>query len=305
MLRTSSMEFDSSRLQRICALIAGNTCIFHQDLSLDALGAFCARAEVTEIHIGTYKLASLLRGNPGRQSMLPSFTRVLAGGSRVPGALRDAVRRHLTGNLWVHYATSEVGAISIAKPEEHEAYPEGVGLPLPGVSVALVDAAGNEIGDGAVGELKVRKTGMPTGYLDSAHRSRAFSDGWFHTGDLLSRDAGGPLIFHGRADDMMILNGINIFPAAIEDLLESLPGVLEAAAFPGSRGFMDRSRWRRLFFTPKPGRRERRRCSMSAARCSASALRVRSSSSAKSRETLRESHFVECLVERLSLRHPR
>jgi long-chain acyl-CoA synthetase len=62
--------------------------------------------------------------------------------------------------------------------------------------------------------------------------SSAFRDGWFYPRDLLSSTKDGPLIFHGRVDDMMILNGINIFPTAIEDALESHPDVLEVVAYP-------------------------------------------------------------------------
>jgi acyl-coenzyme A synthetase/AMP-(fatty) acid ligase len=61
---------------------------------------------------------------------------------------------------------------------------------------------------------------------------RHFVDGWFVPGDLASMDANGILRVHGRKDDMMIMNGINIFPAEIERVLESHPAVGAAAALP-------------------------------------------------------------------------
>jgi acyl-coenzyme A synthetase/AMP-(fatty) acid ligase len=226
------MEFDSSRKYRICATMAGNTSVFSRQFDLEALGQICAREDVSGVHIGTYKLASLLRTRTSHGRKLPPFTGVLTGGSRVPGALRKAVAARLTENLWVSYATTELGLISIASPDEHEAFPEGLGFPVPGVTVDIVDALGSPLTEGEIGEARIRNAAMPHAYVGDAVASSAFRDAWFYTRDLLSRTKDGPLIFHGRADDVMILNGINIFPSAIEDTLEIHPDVQEAVAYP-------------------------------------------------------------------------
>jgi cyanophycin synthetase len=73
---------------------------------------------------------------------------------------------------------------------------------------------------------------MALGYVAEARRMSNFEDGWFYPRDLASRSDNAPLLFHGRADDVMILNGINIFPSAIEDTLEGHPDVREAVAYP-------------------------------------------------------------------------
>jgi len=229
-LRTGSMEFDSSRGYRMSALLGGKTCVFIRRLHAETLGELCRQAEVTQIHIGTYKLASLLRAWRG-QSRLPAFTDVLAGGSRVPGKLRRSVAELLTDNLWVQYATSEIGYISVASPAEHEEFPEGLGLPISGVVVEIVDEQGNPVGDGEIGQARIRKPAMVKSYVDDPAASAAFRDGWFYPKDLLSRSGNGPLVFHGRLDDMMVLNSINVFPSAIEDVLESHPDVREAIAY--------------------------------------------------------------------------
>jgi acyl-CoA synthetase (AMP-forming)/AMP-acid ligase II len=231
-LRTSSMEFDSTRIHRICSLIAGNTCVMAQPLATGELPQLCADADVTEVHLGTFKLAELVAVEAHRSMRFPADTRLLTGGSRVSGTLRRRVRDRLTDNLWISYATSEIGAISLASPDQHEAYPEGVGFALPGVSVEIISENGEPAGPGAIGVARVRKSGAPSGYVRDADASTAFRDGWFTTGDLLSLEPGEPLIFHGRADDVMILNGINIYPSAIEDVLEAHPDVREAVAYP-------------------------------------------------------------------------
>ena len=77
----------------------------------------------------------------------------------------------------------------------------------------------------------MRKGGVPKDYVAESGAYRNFQSGWFYPSDLVSLKPGEPLIFHGRADDVMILNGINIFPSAIEDTLENHPDVKEAVAY--------------------------------------------------------------------------
>ena len=230
-LRTGSIEFDAHRLNRMCALIAGNTCVFLRQLNARNLVATCERAEVSIVHMGAYRLSSLVQSNSG-SGRLPSMTAIQSGGSRVPGRLRMKVKAQLTDNLWVQYATSEAGLISMASPDQHDVFPEGVGFPAPEVTLEIVGADGEMIEPGEIGQIRLRKRILPDGYLDERGATTNFRDGWFYPGDLVSQGIGEPLVFHGRTDDVMILSGINIFPSAIEDTLESHEDVLEAVAYP-------------------------------------------------------------------------
>jgi acyl-CoA synthetase (AMP-forming)/AMP-acid ligase II len=229
-LRGPGIEFDATRIQRIGCLLAGNTCVFGSFDRPAELAELCRRAEVTVIQLGAYALNGLAWSEDAVP--LPSFTQVSVGGQRVPGSLRRRVIDRLTPNLWVQYATTEVGEISRATPEEHERFPEGVGIPPAHVTVEIVDDHDQPVAHGETGNIRVRKNVAPTSYVDDPVASRAFRGGFFHTGDLGSWRPGEPLIHHGRADDLMILNGINIRPAAIEDRLAAHPDVREAVAFP-------------------------------------------------------------------------
>jgi acyl-CoA synthetase (AMP-forming)/AMP-acid ligase II len=231
-LRTSAIEFDATRFCRIYTLLAGATSIFSGRIVLERLGALCARAEVSSIQIGAYRLGSLLGNQAGAVQRLPEFTRIVAGGTRVPGPLRDKVRDVLTDNLWVSYATSEVAGISLATPEQHPLFPEGVGFPLPGVFIEIVDESDAAIAPGEIGRIRVRKASMVSGYASDPDPSPRFRDGWFYPGDLFSQDADCPLIFHGREAEIMVLNGLKIFASLIEDTLASHPDVREAVAYP-------------------------------------------------------------------------
>jgi acyl-coenzyme A synthetase/AMP-(fatty) acid ligase len=107
-----------------------------------------------------------------------------------------------------------------------------VGFPPAGVAVEIFGSSGENVAPGEIGQIRVRKPTMAKGYIAEPGASSSFRDGWFYPRDLVSRATDGPLIFHGRADDVMILNGINVFPTAIEDFLESHPDVCEAVAYP-------------------------------------------------------------------------
>lgn len=230
-LRLGSVEFDAIRLNRMCSLLAGSACVGLRQYSLDSLISICERESVSVLRVGPHQLASMVHSRrSGRR--LPPATAILVSGARVSGALRKLVRAKISENLWVQYATSETGLISTAAPHQHDAFPEGIGFPEQGVTVEIVGSGDEIVPPGEVGHIRIRKDTMASRYIAEPGTDSKFNDGWFVPGDLVSRELDGPLIFHGRADDVMILNGINIFPSAIEDVLESLPNIREAVAFP-------------------------------------------------------------------------
>src|SRR5437870_8414738 len=97
--------------------------------------------------------------------------------------------------------------------------PGTVGLPLPGVSVKLIE-----------GELYVRGPNVFPGYWRREEATRAaFVDGYFRTGDLAVRSDDGYYTLQGRKSDLIISGGFNIYPREIEEFLQEQPGVVEAA----------------------------------------------------------------------------
>ena len=163
-LRSGSVEFDANRFGRMCSLIAGNTCIILLRMNARELVSMCERAAVSMLLLGAYRLASLLQSESdcGR---LPSFTAIQTGGTRVPGRLRRKVQALLTDNLWVQYATSEIGVISTASPDQHDTFPEGVGFPDRNLFLDIVGPDGKPVEPGQVGEIRLQKEIMPAGYV--------------------------------------------------------------------------------------------------------------------------------------------
>lgn len=98
-------------------------------------------------------------------------------------------------------------------------------------SIRLVDESGCDVADGEAGEMWVRSQTVASGYWNNDEATcRAYADGWYHTGDVLRRNADGTLQFVGRLSGMIKSGGENIYPAEIERALLSHPSVTEAAA---------------------------------------------------------------------------
>ena len=104
------------------------------------------------------------------------------------------------------------------------------GWPQPEAEVKLIDAQGREVGQGETGEVCIRAANLMRGYWNAESQAGVgLQDGWFHSGDLGERAADGCLTIVGRSKDMIISGGENIYPAEIENLLVTLPGVSECA----------------------------------------------------------------------------
>ncbi|MEO5820834.1 MAG: AMP-binding protein [Vicinamibacteraceae bacterium] len=105
-----------------------------------------------------------------------------------------------------------------------------VGYPLPGVSVSVRDRQGQPVATNEPGEVWVKGPTVCPGYWANPEATaRAFTDGWFKTGDLGELDPAGCLTLRGRATELIISGGFNIYPREIEELLLEQPGVREAA----------------------------------------------------------------------------
>lgn len=99
------------------------------------------------------------------------------------------------------------------------------GIPLPFTEIKVVDPAGQPVPLGIEGELCIRGYGVTPGYFNMPDRTREAIDaeGWLHSGDLATLDAGGYLRIAGRAKDMIIRGGENIYPAEVEELMMGHP----------------------------------------------------------------------------------
>jgi long-chain acyl-CoA synthetase len=128
------------------------------------------------------------------------------------------------------YGLSEGSCASTINPLAGKRKPGTVGLPLPGQTIRLVDAAGEPVAPGEAGEVVIKGPNVMRGYLNrSEETAKTLIDGWLHTGDIGRFDEDGYLMLVDRAKDMIIRGGENIYPREIEVVVHQLPQIAEAA----------------------------------------------------------------------------
>ena len=217
-------------IQTLPALVAGASVTLHARFEP---GAWLADVQALRPSLSLLVPAALraVLQYPGFAGADLSSLRLLgAGSSTIPQAQISAM--HARGvPLCQIYGATETGPVSIclapADAMEHEG---SAGRAAPGVQVRLVDARGADVPDDAVGEILVQGPNLMSGYWQEAP-PRALADGWFHSGDLARRDAGGFYWVVGRSTDLIISGGENIYPAELEQLLAEDPRILEAVVF--------------------------------------------------------------------------
>lgn len=229
----SSIQFLYPKKHRLRSAMNGYTGVFHLAGPAEIPG-ICRAHGVDVLRLSPPQARSLIDLAAARPDCrLPEGLHVYVGGARISGAMRADFQRRQVHSLYVEYGATECGNIAVAGPELHAGHPDTVGRPVTGVTVEVVDAAGSALPAGAAGAIRIRTPGMAAGYLDDpALTENAFRDGWYYSNDRGHMTEDGLLVFEGRADDMMILNSINIYPAEIERVAETFPGVIECAAFP-------------------------------------------------------------------------
>lgn len=107
-----------------------------------------------------------------------------------------------------------------------------MGFPLPGVRARVTDEAGADVPVGVTGEIRIAGPSVCAGYLNRPEATEAaLGDGWMHTGDLGFVDERGYFHIVGRASDMILSGGLNVYPSEVEAVLVAHPAVREAAVF--------------------------------------------------------------------------
>jgi acyl-CoA synthetase (AMP-forming)/AMP-acid ligase II len=135
----------------------------------------------------------------------------------------------------VAYGASEAGLIAVASPALLRQHEDTVGQVQPSAEVEAVDESGRLLPSGTTGILRVRGTGMASGYLNAEPEDKSAAsglrDGWFYPGDLGSVSSAGLVMLEGRVNDVMNIGGNKFAPQAIEAVALGCTGIHEAAAF--------------------------------------------------------------------------
>lgn len=130
------------------------------------------------------------------------------------------------------WGMSETCAIGTNNPVMSQDFSGTIGLPLPGIEIAIKDDAGQSLADGEAGELCIKGPNVMVGYYNQpAETAAAFTaDGFMRTGDIAVMQEDGHCRIVDRKKDMILVSGFNVFPNELENVISLCPGVVECAA---------------------------------------------------------------------------
>ncbi len=183
---------------------------------------------------------ALISNNNVKNLDLHNLKYIVSGGDILPKSLEDRVNKYLEdhnslGRITQGYGLSEaLAAVCLASDDVNKS--GSVGIPLAGNQIKIIDPATRlTLPFYAVGEICIHSKAFMQGYLnDEAETNTALQvheDGhiWLHTGDLGYMDTDGFIFYKGRIKRMIITSGYNVYPAHIEEVIESHPAVLQCS----------------------------------------------------------------------------
>lgn len=223
---------------------AGATAVLMDTFGAERALTACEEHRVTAL-VGVPAIyQAFAAATPDRLAEALSTVRLLTSGAApLPPAVLTAIKQATGLSVFEGYGLTETGPVLTSTLVGGVAKPGSVGRPLPGVELGLVDSDGRPVGvdsdpdepewfddnESETGRVAARGPNLFSGYWpDGAHGPDA--DGWFRTGDVGYLDADGDLRLVDRANDLIIVNGFNVYPNEVERVLDELAEVVESAA---------------------------------------------------------------------------
>lgn len=160
----------------------------------------------------------------------PTLKAVLAMGAPMSRTQLKEVRARLCSHVMGMYGSTEMGRVAYAEPRDLDHNEGSVGLPVPFMSVEVVDGEGTVLPAGKDGILRVKSDALAV-YVDEAGKasSCAEADGWFYPGDVGRVEPDGRLVVTGRTTEVLNRGGVIVAPEAIEEVLRGFAGVEDIA----------------------------------------------------------------------------
>jgi malonyl-CoA/methylmalonyl-CoA synthetase len=210
-------------------MLVGGAMLFRPKFDADEVLKLLPRATAM---MGVPTYYTRLLQHPGLTRAACSHMRLFVSGSAPLLAETHREFRARTGHaILERYGMTETG-MNTSNPYDGERIAGTVGFPLPGVELRVADPdSGKVLARGEIGVLEVKGPNVFGGYWRMPERTRAEfrPDGFFVTGDVGMIDANGYVHIVGRAKDLIITGGFNVYPKEVESEIDALPGVVESA----------------------------------------------------------------------------
>jgi fatty-acyl-CoA synthase len=217
-------------IQTTPALQLGATVTIHPRFAPDTMLRAIAQDRPTLIVMVPAVMQALIQHPLWAQTDLTCLKAIATGSTTVPVPLVDAFMQRGVPTVQV-YGSTETGPIAVyTRVGGDLSRTASTGLPGLYCEAKIVDDKGNEVPQGVAGEVVVRGPNVLYEYWGNAQATaEAIRDGWYHTGDIGTRDADGYFYIQDRKKNMIISGGENIYPAEVERVLHDHPCVAEAA----------------------------------------------------------------------------
>lgn len=180
---------------------------------------------------GVNTLFSKLMEEPWFKASPPDLMLTISGAAALDPQIGQRWQEMTGSEIIEGYGMTEATTLLAINPPDARKRPGYAGLPLPGTEIAILKEDGSFAAAGEVGEIVARGPQLMSGYLYRPDETNAaFLSGWMRTGDIGVLDTDGYLKIVDRAKDMVLVGGFNVFPNEVDEVLNTCPGVLEAAS---------------------------------------------------------------------------
>ncbi len=233
-LAVSPLCYGGALMYSLAVLIAGGTCAVARAFDAEQTLADMAGGQITGLFLVPTHFHQIL-GLPddilARYRSRGALAAIISNAAPLSDELRLRILDYWgEGLLHETYGSTEGGVTTDLAPADQRRKKKCVGLPFPDITLRIVGADGADVAPGEVGELIIRSPYRFNGYLNRPEETAEVLRGdWVAVGDLARQDDEGYYYIVGRAKDMILSGGINIYPKEIEDALTSHPAVAEAA----------------------------------------------------------------------------
>lgn len=199
---------------------------FDPELVADAV----ERHKVTVLPAVPSMFNMLLRLPDEAVARFASMRFAVSGGAALPAAVLDVFEKKFGKAIYEGDGPTECSPVTCVNPIGGRRKLNSVGPPVPGVEMKILDDQGRELPHNEIGEICVRGPNVMKGYWNRPDDTReSFFGEWFRTGDLGTEDDDGYFFIVDRKKDMVIVNGMNVYPRMVEEALFKHAAVREAA----------------------------------------------------------------------------
>ena len=216
-------------------MLAGCTAVIQRQWDPDGFADLVRRHAVTAALMVPVQARDAIDDGRFDPARLASLRKIATGGAVASADLIAALRDRLPDAAYTdHYGQSETGPLAFLRPWHPRDKWDSIGRAATGVDLAVVDADGRPVGPGETGEIAARGAFLFDGYFEDAAETAAYfrtGDGWGWTGDLATVDDDGFVTLGGRAKDMIVSGGVNVYPREVERALEAHAAVGECTVF--------------------------------------------------------------------------